>query len=157
VVYLNRLTLVRYCRNITSNWLLILRTSTSSCYATATQGWGTVYAIYNILTIYCNICNIPIYCSLKQTLQYIWCVRGEYCNIYGLARERLPYIDHIRFPIPESKYYTPVYSLPTASFPIIDHQNVFLSAIYHWSQHLMCLRRDKSSCWIEEAPTPTYY
>ena len=50
------------------------------------QGWGTVYAIYNILTIYCNICNIPIYCSLKQTLQYIWCVRGEYCNIYGALR-----------------------------------------------------------------------
>ena len=50
------------------------------------QAWGTVYAIYNILTIYCNICNIPIYCSLKQTLQYIWCVRGEYCNIYGVLR-----------------------------------------------------------------------
>ena len=35
-----------------------------------------------------------------RILQSLQCVRAQYCNIYGLARERLPYVDHIRFPIP---------------------------------------------------------
>ena len=63
------------------------------------QGWGPVYAIYNILTIYCqymqyyNIllpeANIAIYmvCQ-RRILQYIWCIalRGynilQYCSIW---------------------------------------------------------------------------
>ena len=36
-----------------------------------------------------------------RILQSLQCVRAQYCNIYGLARERLPYIDHIRFPKPD--------------------------------------------------------
>ena len=39
-----------------------------------------------------------------RILQSLQCVRAQYCNIYVLARERLPYIDHIRFPKPAMKY-----------------------------------------------------
>ena len=54
------------------------------------QAWGTVYAILQ----YIATCATRI-------LQSSQCVRAQYCNIYGLAGERLPYIDHIRFPMPD--------------------------------------------------------
>ena len=65
----------------TSNVTLGLCVGAAPC-----LGNRSLYAICNILTTYYNICNITIYCSLKQILQYIWCVRGEYCNIYGVLR-----------------------------------------------------------------------
>ena len=54
-----------------------------------------------------------------RILQSLQCVRAQYCNIYGLARERLPYIDHIRFPIPVLKHT----SIPITQYKLSLERN----------------------------------
>jgi hypothetical protein len=96
------------------------------CNSIEWEGSYNTIAINCSLSLICNIQYIAIYCSLKRILQYIWYVRGEYCDIAIYCIPRLQYIvarkSHILIYI-----YTAIHIAPDLK--------LFLSTTSHLQTH----------------------